>query len=32
MMSVNDNTNKAVSLLREAANLLAGSRETADGN
>jgi len=32
MMSVNDNTNKAVSFLREAANLLAGSRETADGN
>ncbi|KAL9961660.1 hypothetical protein ACROYT_G030651 [Oculina patagonica] len=32
MMSVNDNTDKAVSLLREAANLLAGGRETADGN
>ena len=31
MMSVNDNTDKAVSLLREAANLLAGGRES-EGN
>ena len=29
---MNDNTDKAVSLLREAVNLLAGGREAADGN